>query len=167
MKSKMLIILGTMALALNPMALDRNALWTLTAANSGSKACCDHAKTAHGRPARCAKDAACCRQDAKCCQAAAAVTSKDDKPANACPIMEKEKGKGYCSGSAVATGSSSSRPTRGKGTDCRSNAGQCCSGSAPSAANEMNCLQPSVASTSKRNRSHHRGRLEFGPHLLG
>jgi len=50
MKSKMLIILNTVALALNLMALDPNAPSTPTAANSGAKACCDHARPRIGGP---------------------------------------------------------------------------------------------------------------------
>ena len=113
MKSKMLIILNTVALALNLMALDPNAPSTPTAANSGAKACCDHAKTAHWRPARCAKDAACCRHDAKCCQGGAAVTSKDHKPANACPIMEKEEARAAVAANALL------QPSHQQQTDMR------------------------------------------------
>ncbi len=157
MKSKLLVILSTLVLALNMMALDRNAGFSqakATATDSKTAACCDQGKTPDGKAA-CVKGAGCCGKDVKCC--GSEMASKDGKAAKACPMtskgndgkstcctdgkcpmMAKGNGKsccgdGGCSGkpAAVAAPSTQSKATCcSKGAACCADGGICCGGQA-------------------------------------
>ena len=84
MKSKVLIVLSTLAMALALMAQSTTQTTPTPAPDSKSCACCNHDK-ASGQASTCGKD--CCDKGSeskgKCCQ------GKDGKQ---CPMMSKENG---------------------------------------------------------------------------
>ncbi len=152
MKSKLLIILSTLVLTLNLVALDRNAGSTQAPANGAdAKACtcCNHAKTPDGKA--CVKGEGCCGKDSKCC--GGDMASKDGKEAKACPMMSKDKdgkttccadgkcpmmakgngktccGENACCGKPAAAASTQSKASCcSKGAACCANGGACCGG---------------------------------------
>lgn len=104
MKTKLLVILSTLVMALALMA--QSATQTTPPATGDTKtcACCNHDK-ADGKMACSGKDGGCCK-DGKCDMASKdgkdAMTheqmmSGDDKAANKCPMMAKD-GKMACCG---------------------------------------------------------------------
>jgi hypothetical protein len=87
MKSKALVILSTIVMALALIA--QNTTQTPPAANSDNAkncACCNHDQ-ADGRNACCGKDAACCGKRDACCKGGSCCRGKDGK---ACPMMSKD-----------------------------------------------------------------------------
>jgi len=82
MKSKALIILSTLAMALALMAQSNTpSASSPSVDNAKACACCNHSQ-ADGKPACCGKDATCCGKDGSCCQ------GKDGKT---CPMMSKDQ----------------------------------------------------------------------------
>lgn len=137
MKSKLLVILSTLLLALSTLALDRNAGVTQVAANDNAKACacCDQGKTSDGKVACvkgagcCGKGAKCCGSDAKCCGGDSAMASKDGKAVKACPMMSKDKdGKSSCCADGKCP-----MMAKGNGKSCCEGQGCCGSKSAAAA----------------------------------
>ena len=108
MKTKFLVILSTLVMALALMAQSVTQT-TPPAASDNTKtcACCNHDK-ADGKMACCGKDGSCCCKDGKCDMASKdgkdAMThehmmSGDDKAANKCPMTITAKdGKASCCG---------------------------------------------------------------------
>jgi hypothetical protein len=87
MKSKVLVLLSTLAMALSLMA--QTTTQSTPAPGKGDNqacACCNHDQ-ADAKMACCGKDASCCK-DGACCQ---------DKDGKACPMMSKDSnGKTTC-----------------------------------------------------------------------
>ena len=107
MKSKLLVILSTVIMALGLMAQSATQTTTPPAGDqSKACACCNHDQ-ADGKMACCGKDGGCC-QDGKCCMMSKDgkdtmthehMMSGDDKAANRCPMMAKDSnGKMSCCG---------------------------------------------------------------------
>jgi len=95
MKSKLLVVVSTLVMALGLMA--QSATQTAPPQPGGDQsktcACCNHDKVA-GRMACCGKHAACCTKDADCCKDGNCCTGADGK---SCPMMSKGKdGKMSC-----------------------------------------------------------------------
>ncbi|MGC2112018.1 MAG: hypothetical protein WA655_21040 [Candidatus Korobacteraceae bacterium] len=113
MKSKILIVFSTLALALAMMAQSTTPTTPAPSDNAKSCACCNHDQ-ADGKMACSGKDGACCGKDAagckdgSCCQGkdgkACSMMSKDQNgkmtccAGGKCPMMSKEKGKSCCGG---------------------------------------------------------------------
>jgi hypothetical protein len=105
MKSKLLVILSTLIMALGLMAQTATQ-GTTPAAGDSAKSCagCNHDK-ADGKMACCGKDGGCCCKDGKCNMTSKdgktmsheQMMSGDDKAANKCPMMAKD-GKMACCG---------------------------------------------------------------------
>jgi len=94
MKTKVLIVLSTLAMALALMA--QSATPTAPAAGDDAKncACCNHDK-ADAKMACCGHEAKCCAgKDAGCCKEGQCCQGKDGKQ---CPMMSKDQhGKMNC-----------------------------------------------------------------------
>jgi hypothetical protein len=106
MKSKLLVILSTLVMAVVLMA--QTATQTTPAPSGDTKtcACCNHDK-ADGKMACCGKDGGCCKdgkcdmmsKDGKDAMTHEHMMSGDDKAANKCPMMTKDgNGKMSCCG---------------------------------------------------------------------
>lgn len=93
MKSKALVILSTLAMALALMAQSITTTPAPSGDNSKSCACCNHGN-ATGQAACCGSGSSCCGKDAACCKGGNCCQGKDGK---ACPMMSKgENGKSTC-----------------------------------------------------------------------
>jgi len=114
MKSKALIVLSTLAMALALMAQSNTQSTPApTGDNAKSCACCNH-NQADGKPACCGQGASCCGKDGNCCKDGSCCQGKDGKACpmmskdqsgkmsccsgGKCPMMSKEKGKSCCGG---------------------------------------------------------------------
>jgi hypothetical protein len=112
MKSKVLILLSTLVMALAMMAQSAPQT-TPSTDNSTAKscACCNH-EQADGKMSCCGKDSKCGAKDGDCCKGkdgkACAMMSKssDGKAAccsgGKCPMMSKKDGKSCCGGTMCA-----------------------------------------------------------------
>ncbi len=105
MKSKLLVILSTLVLALGLMAQTATQTTPPPAGDQAKTcACCNHDK-ADGKMACCGKDGGCCKdgkcdtmsKDGKDAMTHEQMMSGDDKAANKCPMMAKD-GKMSCCG---------------------------------------------------------------------
>ncbi len=154
MKSKALVILSTLVMALGLMAQNATQSTPAPASNDAKAcACCDQAKAPDGKMA-CEKGKGCCGKDAKCC-GGEMMSSKDGKAAKACPMMSKDKngkmaccadgkcpmmakgkGKGCCGDKCpmATTSSINAKPDCCvKGGACCAKGGACCMSSAVAA----------------------------------
>ena len=112
MKSKVLVLLSTLVMALAMMA-QSTPQTTPSTDNSTAKscACCNH-EQADGKMSCCGKDSKCGAKDGDCCKGkdgkACAMMSKssDGKAAccsgGKCPMMSKKDGKSCCGGTMCA-----------------------------------------------------------------
>jgi len=106
MKSKLLVFLSTLVMAVALMAQTATQTTPPPAADTKTCACCHHAM-ADGQKACCGKDGGCCK-DGKCAMMSHEgkgtmthqhVMSSDDKAPNKCPMMAKDStGKMSCCG---------------------------------------------------------------------
>jgi hypothetical protein len=94
MKSKALVVLSTLVMALALMAQSTTQNTPAPAGdNAKTCACCNHDQ-ADGKMTCCGKDAAACAKDASCCKDGKCCQGKDGK---ACPMMSKDQsGKMTC-----------------------------------------------------------------------
>ena len=106
MKSKALVVLSTLVMALALMAQSTTQTTPSTGDSAKTCACCNHDQ-ADGKMACCGKNAACCT-GGNCCQGkdgkACPMTSKDQNgkmtccAGGKCPMMSKDKGTKSCCG---------------------------------------------------------------------
>ena len=94
MKSKVLVVLSTLMMALALMAQSATQTPTAPAGDQAkSCACCSHDK-ADGKMSCCGKDGECCGKDSACCKDGTCCSGKDGKQ---CSMMSKGKdGKMSC-----------------------------------------------------------------------
>ena len=118
MKSKALILVSTILMALALMAQSTPQSTPPPTDNSAkSCACCDHAK-ADGKMACCGKGASCCAKGAACCKGGNCCQGKDGK---ACPMMSKNSsGKMACcsEGKCAMASNKDTRGCCGSGKMC-------------------------------------------------
>jgi|SRR5208283_5163595 len=104
MKSKLLVFLSTMVMALALMAQTETQSTPPPAADAKTCACCNH-DMADGKKACCGKDGGCCKQgkcdmmskEGKGTMTHEQVMSSDDKTPNKCPMKAKDStGKMSC-----------------------------------------------------------------------
>ncbi len=111
MKSKVLVLLSTLVMALTMMA--QSAPQTTPSTDSAAKscACCNH-EQADGKMSCCGKDSKCGAKDGDCCKgkdgkACAMMSKSSDGKATCCaggkcPTMSKKDGKNCCGGTMCA-----------------------------------------------------------------
>lgn len=110
MKSKALVILSTILMALALMAQSATqSSPTPGGDNAKACACCNHDQ-ADGRNACCGKGAACCGKGNACCKGASCCQGKDGK---ACPMMSKDQ-----SGNMTCCAGGKCSMTARNGKDC-------------------------------------------------
>jgi hypothetical protein len=104
MKSKALILLSTILMALTMMAQSATQSSPATGSdNAKACACCNHDQ-ADGKMTCCGKDAACCGKGNACCKGASCCQGKDAK---ACSMMSKDQAGNMtcCAGGKCSTAS--------------------------------------------------------------
>jgi hypothetical protein len=113
MKSKALVVLSTLVMALALMAQSTTQTSPATGDSAKSCACCNHGQ-ADGKMACCGKDASCCGKDAACCKNGNCCQGKDGKACamtsqeqngkmtccagGKCPMLSQDKGSKSCCG---------------------------------------------------------------------
>jgi len=118
MKSKALILVSTLVMALAMMAQSGSQTTPSTDNNTAkSCACCSHDQ-ADGKMSCCGKDSKCSAKDGDCCKGGGCCQGKDGKTCpmmskssdgkaaccsgGKCPMMSKKDGKGCCGGTMCA-----------------------------------------------------------------